>query len=217
MTRKRMTRTRMIIISLSRTKTMINTNRCAIFVPICNAVPSFGVQTRQKPAFTVLHENCTRARRAKRLAEIEARKRCRGRREEEEESEEGAVVKKKKGKISEQFSNSVIKSAAYEWSCYRLNGELRRGSVDSNNTVHRHHFSYPVAFPNKKKRTTQLRLCRSFPTRSPVARVFTASHKSATKFRCCARSRISRTSISTSWKRHFTTAGPICFPALFAS
>ena len=88
--------------------------------------------------------------------------------------------RRRKGRYRNNFLIASLK--AYEWPCYRLNGELRRGSVDSNNTVQRHHFSYPVAFPNKKKRTTQL--CRSFPTRSPVARVFTASHKSATKFRC---------------------------------
>lgn len=64
----------------------------------------------------------------------------------------GKKRRKKGRKISEQFSNSVIKSTAYKWPCYRLNGELRRGSVCSNNTVHRHRSSYPVAFPIRRRR-----------------------------------------------------------------
>lgn len=119
----------------------------------------------------------------------------------------GKRRRKKERKISEQFSNSVIKSTAYKWPCYRLNGELRRGSVCSNNTVHRHRSSYPVAFPIRRRR--RVRLCRSFATRS-LALAFTTSHKSATKFRRYVRS---HPSISASWKRHFTTAEPICFPS----
>lgn len=88
--------TRMIIISLPRTN---NTDqRRAIFVPICNAVPHLSVyklrDALQKPAFTVLHENCTRAQRAKRLTVMEERERD----AEEEERKRRARRKEKKKK-----------------------------------------------------------------------------------------------------------------------
>lgn len=83
----------------------------------------------------------------------------------------------------------------------------------SNNTVHGHHFSYPVAFLIRGARIDiHLVFDRSQPD-FPLPLYLQRRHKSADQDsrRCPYRA----SSISaSSWKRHFTTAGPICFPPI---